>query len=125
MLKLDTIPANELASKIVNAADDALPEIIDEVKTGNARVLTSETAVGVIKILQDISSKTKILFLSILEGSNGREYLRDLENFAKSNGIFRIDVQTRKQSALKVLTNRFNYQICGMVNGYIQLRKAI
>lgn len=125
MLKLDTIPASKLSAKIINAADDALNEIIDSVAKGSARVLASDSAVGVIKIFQDIKTKSKILFLSILEGKNGRGYLFDLENFARLNGIHKIEVQTRKPAALKVLTDRFKYEVCGHINGYFQLRKAI
>lgn len=123
MIKLiNNIDRNELRNKI--SKDQFLYDVLDAVDSGMARVLASDTATGVIKIFVDSKNKME-LFISSFQGSKGREYMKDLIDFAKFNKINFIGFQTKRRGLAKVVIERFKFNLLNVENGFFILRKEV
>jgi len=124
VLKLDIKNPEDLKTSLAHegATLADIENLIDDVKKGRGRILSSENADGVIEILTEDGQNE--MFLRAWGGKNMTEYLKDLINFAKNNRLNALRIQTKSKSVFSIITNRYGFKPVGFINENFVMRRA-
>lgn len=125
MLKLDAKNPECLFKSLEHEGVDKkdIESLIMEIKKGNAKLLSSEHADGVIEVLKDENSKIE-LFVLAWGGKDLIGYLNQLILFVKNNRVNFLRIQTKSKAVFNIITNRYGFKPCGFINETFIMRRA-